>query len=186
MRFETGLPKTGRMMTLFDAIGKRVTAQAAAEFYGLRIARGGRALCPWHDDHKPDLAFYGARCYCHACHAGGDAVALTAQLHGLSMLEAAQKINADFRLGLNLEATTRPTGPTEAQRRQVQRELDRRRWGVLCEVVREADARLQTLDGDSEKAWDDARFVKALEARSRADLALDNLWAEVIDRGRAG
>ena len=173
-------------MMLFDEIGKRVTARAAAEFYGLRISRGGRALCPWHDDHKPDLAFYGPRCFCFSCHAGGDAVALTAQLHGLSMLNAAQKINTDFRLGLNLDAPTQPTGPTEAQRRQVQRELDLRRWGVLCEVVREADARLRMLDGEGDKAWKNPRFVTALEARSRAELALDNMWAEVTERGRAG
>ena len=83
------------MTGLFDAIRQRVTARQAAEAYGLSISRGGRALCPWHDDHKPDLAFYGPRCYCHACHAGGDAVALTAQLHGLTMVEAAQKIKAD-------------------------------------------------------------------------------------------
>lgn len=173
-------------MTLFDVIGSHVTARAAAELYGLHIVRGGRALYPWHDDHNPDLAFYGARCYCHACHAGGDAVALTAQLHGLSMWKAAQKINADFRLGLNLDAPTRPTGPPEMQRRQVQRELDQRRWGVLCEVVREADARLRTLDGEGEKAWNNPRFIAALEARSRANLALDNLWTEVTERGCAG
>ena len=75
-------------------------------------------LCPWHDDHRPDLAFYGERCYCHACHQGGDAVALTARLHGLTMAEAARKINADFRLGLDLDAPAKPAGPTEAQRRR--------------------------------------------------------------------
>lgn len=174
------------MTTLYDAIRQRVTARDAAARYGLEIGRNGRALCPWHDDHKPDLAFYGERCFCHACHNGGDAVALTAQLYGLTMPEAARKINADFLLKLDMDAPTRPTGPTEAQRQQRQRERDRRRWGELCEIVLEADVRLRTLDGDMDKAWDNPRFVEALEARSRADLTLDNMWAGVTDRGRAG
>lgn len=61
------------MGKLFDAVRDGVTAEAAAHFYGLQFGRNGRAVCPWHDDHSPDLAFYdgGARCYCHACHGGG-------------------------------------------------------------------------------------------------------------------
>lgn len=172
------------MTGLFDAIRQRVTARQAAETYGLSIHRNGRALCPWHDDHRPDLAFYGVRCYCHACHAGGDAVSLVAQLHGLTMVEAARRINVDFRLGLDADTPVKPTGPTEAERRQTQREQDRRRWGTLCEIVRQADARLLAFHDGS--AWDNPTFLQTLEARSRAEMTLDNLWAEVMARGRAG
>ena len=43
----------------------------AAKRYGLTF-RGQRALCPWHEDSHPDLAFYrDGKCYCHACHHGG-------------------------------------------------------------------------------------------------------------------
>lgn len=173
------------MTGLFEAIRERVTARQAAEAYGLAIHANGRALCPWHEDHHPDLRFYdNGACYCFACHSGGDAVALTARLHGETMLEAARRINADFRLGLDADAPVKPSGPSEAERRRAQREADRRRWGTLCEIVRQADGRLAAfVDGS---AWDDPGFVGALRARSRAELALDNEWAEVTARGRAG
>ena len=172
--------------SLFDAIRQHVTARAAAELYGLKVVRSGRALCPWHDDHKPDLAFYEDRCYCHACHNGGDAVALVAQMFGLSMLDSAKKINADFRLGLDADTLLKQTGPTVTQKRQWQREHDRTHWAVLCDVVREADARLQKLDSDRDKAWDNPQFVTALEARSRADLILESMWTEAKQRGCSG
>lgn len=172
------------MKGLYDLIRQRITARQAAEAYGVKINRAGRALCPWHDDHTPDLAFYDARCYCHACHNGGDAVALTAQLYNMTMLEAAQKVNSDFQLGLDADTPTMQTGISEAQRRQREREAEWRLESTLCAIVREADARLSAYRDAN--AWEDLRFLAVLKARCRASLALDNIWAGVCNRGRAG
>ena len=169
--------------SIFQAIRERVTAKEAAQAYGLAIARNGRALCPWHDDTHPDLAFYGDHCYCHACHSGGDAVALAAKLLGVSMIEAARAINEDFRLGLDERGTSRPAGPTPAQIRQKERENERRAWGVLCDAVREADATLSRFPDGS--AWDDPAFRKALAARCHADYQLDMMQEEAKARGCA-
>ena len=105
------------MNTLFDAVRNAVTAEETARAYGLAFGRNGRALCPWHADTHPDLAFYdgGARCYCHACHAGGDSIALTAQLFGLSPLEAARKLNADFHLGADEREYAPPSGASNGE-----------------------------------------------------------------------
>lgn len=166
---------------IFDAIRSGVTAKEAAEAYGLRFGRNGRAACPWHEDRNPDLAFYGERCYCHACHNGGDAVSLTAQIFGLSMIDAARKINTDFALGLNADAPPedRPRVNRAEERRRAL-EVERRRWGFLCDVVREADERLQTMG----KGWDDPMFSTVLAARARADLELELMWLEVCDHAR--
>ena len=174
------------MSSIFEAIREQVTARQAAEVYGLRIGRSGRGVCPWHSDRHPDLAFYGDHCYCHACHNGGDSVALAAQLFNLSMIDAARKINADFCLKLDLNGGD--VDLTEHYRRKREQEQRRQRqqaeWNALAEIVREADRRLAQY-GD-ERAWDDPNFVKTLEARSRADLALDVRWQEVTDRERTG
>lgn len=171
-------------MSVFEAIAERVTARDAAERYGLKFGRNKRATCPWHDDRHPDLAFYGSRCHCHACHNGGDAVALTAQIFGLSMLDAAAKLNADFQLNIGIDAQAKATGPSRAEIRKRERKRENHLWGTLCEIEREADKRLRTLcDGceDYDKLWDDPRFTKALEARSRAGTALENIWAKEVN-----
>lgn len=98
------------MGELFERIRERVTARDAAAMYGLEIGRSGRARCPWHDDKHPDLAFYDERCYCHACHEGGDAVALTAKLYGLTPLDAARKVNVDFLWASRRGRMCRPRG----------------------------------------------------------------------------
>ena len=131
------------MGALFDLVRASVTARQAAEAYGMEFGRNGRARCPWHDDKHPDLAFYDERCYCHACHSGGDSIALTAQLYGITPLEAARKLNADFRLGADEGNCRPPEGPSKAD---VRRELEnwrRRRFSRVCAVERAAREQLE-------------------------------------------
>lgn len=86
-------------MTVFELVRQEVTAEAVARLYGLKFGRNVRAVCPWHSDHHPDLAFsLNGTAYCHACHAGGDAVALAAQILGLTPKEAAERLRSDFHL----------------------------------------------------------------------------------------
>jgi hypothetical protein len=40
-------------MTLIEAVSEAVTAKQAATLYGLKFDRRGKAVCPWHADHKP-------------------------------------------------------------------------------------------------------------------------------------
>lgn len=178
---------SNRNTNLFAEVHDRVTALEAAEFYGLEFGRNKRAVCPWHADKHPDLAFYddGARCYCHACHEGGDAIALTAKLFGLSTLDAARKLNDDFKLGI--DAGARPS-PKVAQRKlkSIQRR-ETERWATkqyckLCDIEQstqqyfdglnvgaalaeaDEDKRIEMLD----KYWDNPKFNAAIQAHARA------------------
>ena len=167
-------------MSLFKEIRERVSAHDAAEKYGLSF-RGKRARCPWHEDRHPDLAFYqDGTCYCHACHHGGDAAALTARIFGLSMLEAAKKLNADFGLGLDtgkpLPQAERNRIVQEREARRLELNRQRREWALLCAVRREADSQLETAEAGApgrDRAWDDPAFQAALSRRARADNELD-------------
>ena len=165
---------------VFEVIRERVPAKCAAEAYGLYF-RAGRARCPWHEDNHPDLAFYqDGTCYCHACHHGGDAADLTAQIFGLSMIGAVKKINEDFNLGLDLG---RPVSRGERQKRERERaarrreeERRRREWAFLCAVRREADEQVRAAERparDRDRLWDDPAFQTALSRRARADNELD-------------
>ncbi len=88
------------MGSIFEIVKREVTAKQAAQFYGLPFDRtGNRAYCPWHDDGQhAALAFYSDGAYCFACGCGGDCVAVTAQILGLTQYEAAKQLAKDFRI----------------------------------------------------------------------------------------
>lgn len=167
------------MGALFERVREGVSARTAAEFYGVEIARNGRALCPWHDDQNPDLAFYddGARCYCHACHNGGDSIALAAQLFGLSMLEAAKKLNADLRLGADETSFPHPSGISRAEKRRRVRQWRAKRYSEVCEVESDAKAQLERIRG----GWDSPVFRAMVTALALAQDELDWLHAATLD-----
>jgi len=126
------------MGTLFAEIRQRVTAEDAARLYGMQVNRHGNALCPWHEDRHPSLKFYrnSGRCYCFACHNGGSAIDLTARLLGITPIEAAQRLNADFRLNLADAAPARPAPPigeTDSQRRQRERAALAAEYSTACD-----------------------------------------------------
>ena len=165
------------MGELFDAVRDRVTAQAAAMRYGLEIGRNGRAQCPWHNDKHPDLTFYddGRRCYCHACHKGGDAITLTAHLFSLSPLDAARKLNSDFALSLDEtgHAPVPAAGPSPVQIRAELKTWRNRRFADVCEVEQQAKAWL----AHNRNGWDSPGFLEALTALALAQDELE--WLQV-------
>lgn len=114
---------------LFRAVQERVTAQEAAERYGLEVRRG-KALCCFHPDRHPSMSFKGQRFRCWSCGASGDAIDLTAHLLGLAPVEALRRLNQDFGLGLTLDAPATPEAMKAAQERERLRQVRQRfdRW----------------------------------------------------------
>lgn len=60
-------------MTIFEAVKTTVAPRMAAEHFGLSVSRNGMVCCPFHDDRHPSM-----------------------KLFGITPLEAAQKLAADF------------------------------------------------------------------------------------------
>lgn len=87
---------------VFAEIVRRVPAVEAARLYGVSVDRRGLAMCPFHAEDTPSCRFYpGDRgFYCFGCGAGGDVLTFAEKLLGLSPIEAARRLNADFHLGL--------------------------------------------------------------------------------------
>lgn len=85
----------------FRTIRERVTALDAAKLYGAEFDRRGWALCPFHGDTHPSISFKNGRFRCWSCGASGDALDYTARLFNLDSVQAANKLNIDFNLGLS-------------------------------------------------------------------------------------
>ena len=161
-------------MTLIQAIRENVTAKRAGEVYGLQFdRRGHKALCPWHKDTNPSLSFMGAKCRCFACNNGGDAVDLVAQLHGLSLVDAAKKIQADFGLGVEVDYESLRRLKARQRAREMAKEAARRRYIKLCDYERNSREALEAFD--KETAWDSPKFRALLRSFVRAQDEL-NGW----------
>lgn len=82
-------------MGLFDEVKQNVTVRQAAEMYGLKPNRSGMICCIFYNDKSPSMKV-DRRYYCFGCGCTGDAIDFTAQLFGLGLKEAAQKLADDF------------------------------------------------------------------------------------------
>lgn len=83
-------------MTIFETVKTTVAPRMAAEHFGLSVSRNGMVCCPFHDDKRPSMKLYEDHYHCFGCQANGDVIAFTSKLFGITPLEAAQKLAADF------------------------------------------------------------------------------------------
>lgn len=155
-------------------ISAAVTARQVAELYGLKFDRRGQnAMCPWHNDHSPSLSFKGRKCRCFACNNGGDAVDLTAQIFGESVLYAAMRLQHDFGIVVSGKKVDLPKLRAKQREKERTKEVERRRYIKLCNIERNNREALKTFDPDT--AWDDKRFIALLRAFAQAQDEL-NGW----------
>lgn len=160
---------------LYGELAELISAEEAARKAGLRF-KGNRAFCPWHDDGRhPALAFRGQKCYCHACHRGGDAIDLYAAVYHVPMRRAARMLAADFGIDFDGNAT-----PDEMRRIELarvrQRDRKARKMALGALYSRECDekhAALRNADKiesqSGARAADISDFWNALATAARAD-----------------
>lgn len=82
---------------LFEIVKLNITARQVAEAYGFRPNRSSMVCCPFHADRNPSMKV-DSRFHCFGCGADGDVIDFTAKLFQLSLLQAAEKLAADFGL----------------------------------------------------------------------------------------
>lgn len=104
----------------FQAVRERITAQEAAQHYGLEVNRAGFCCCPFHGEKTPSMKIFpdDQGFYCFGCHKGGSVIDLVAELLGLDPLGAVRQLNDDFRLGLDLDHKPDKKALQEAERRK--------------------------------------------------------------------
>lgn len=108
------------MTDMFTEVRNRVPAQEAARRFGLEFDRKGWCKCPFHHDRHASMSFKDGRWRCWVCNEGGDSIDLTAKLYDLKPLEAVERLNREFSLGLDIRG--QPTAEEQPEVRR-QREL---------------------------------------------------------------
>lgn len=175
----------------FKEIAVRMTAEQFAR-HELQW-RGNRAKCPFTpSEERYNLAFYrDGKCHCMACGRGGDVVTLAAATWGVSQMEAAQRLNDEYRLGV--AATGIPSAAM--RQRQLERELKEaeaqereERWTSNCDDLlpviddfRAACRDLQQYVGDDPEDFDflSPEATAAFERCAIAEDRIAQVWARM-------
>ena len=117
-------------MTIFEAVKSTVTPRMAAEHFGLSVSRNGMVCCPFHRDLHPSMKLYDDHFHCFGCQANGDVIEFTSKLFGITALEAAQKLAADFGI-----REARPSVLDKLKTYQTQAENEKLCFRVLREYL---------------------------------------------------
>ena len=159
------------MNDLFSEIKVAVDMVEVVSFYYGPPNRSGFVKCPFHNEKTPSCKIYRQRFQCFGCGASGDVIDFVARLLNLSPMDAAKRLNADFRLGLDL--TPAPPDP-ERQRVQAAKRLFEE-WKT--EMLRQLDAAIRTANLADYGKLTDAE-VLALVYREPMEA-----WADVLMHG---
>jgi len=106
------------MSKLFEEIKQRVTPEEVAVRYYQAPVYGGFIPCPFHNEKTPSMKVGGRnlphKFKCMGCGWTGDVLDFTQQFFNITTIEAIEKLNDDFNIGLDLA----PPSKEELQRRE--------------------------------------------------------------------
>lgn len=163
-------------MNLFETVKTAVNAREAAQLYGVAVNRCGMALCPFHNDRHPSLLVADDHYHCFACGAHGDVIDLAANLFGLSLYDAARKLEADFHLAPDkpLPESIRRKLKQKTKAQQL-REDERLCCSVLGQYRRTLEEWKQRYAPQTPEETLNERFVEACHRLPWAEYLLDAL-----------
>lgn len=157
-----------------------VSALDAAEMYGLKVTKHHKALCPWHNDHKPSLSFKDNYCKCFVCGNGGGSVSLTMQLLGLSAFDAAKRLNDDFKLGLAIDRAPTPSENAEIKRRRHVNAVSEKYEAWRGDMLLRLNQAFRVGHFARNKAPDEMSAAEALAVQWREAI---EAWSDALDYG---
>lgn len=92
-------------MSLIREVKERVDIVKVAEYYGLKLNRAYKCVCPFHKEKTASLSISPSKQIwkCFGCGKGGDVISLVSELLNINALEAAKSINRTLGLGFDAE-----------------------------------------------------------------------------------
>ena len=90
-------------MNLIREVKERADIVKVAEYYGLKLNRAYKCICPFHKENTASLSISPQKQIwkCFGCGKGGDVISLVSELLNINALEAAKSINYTLGLGLD-------------------------------------------------------------------------------------
>lgn len=157
-------------MNQFETVKAAVQPRMAAERYGLPIQQGSMVCCPFHADRTPSMKLNEEYFYCFGCGASGDVIEFTSKLFGISALDAAKKLAADFGI-----TGQKPSILARLQRGASQAEAERRCFRVLGDYLQILQDWKTNCAPQSPEDAIDPRYAEACHMLERIGNVLDIL-----------
>lgn len=168
-------------MSVFDAVKQSVTTRQAAESYGIKILRNGMACCIFHEDRTSSMKVDG-RFHCFGCGAEGDVIDFAAQLFGLGVKHAGEKLAADFGIQYDNKSHFQPVSIKRklTEKQQLQKAINDC-YEVLCDYLHLMENWKKIYAPESENENWHPLFVEALQKTEYVKYLLDILWGGTME-----
>lgn len=156
-------------------IKESVSIRDVCDMYGIEVNKAGFARCPFHAEKTASFKVFKDGCKCFGCgEYAQNAIDLTMKLFGLSFVQACEKINKDFRLGL-----TMGRAPTLREVREAEQ-----RYKELKAQHEAEKARREALKSAYHKAYDEwARLDKQrMKNLPKTPNEINDKYAEAVKR----
>lgn len=148
-----------------DEIKSALSMPDVARFYGYEPNRADFIGCPFHNERTGSMKLYPNRFKCFGCGRTGDVIDFVSGVLNLSYRDALARLNADFRLGIDLSAPVdtallRAHRAAQAEKKRRQ-ELFDAEYRARCDEYR----RLRWVRlNEKPTSWDDmsAEFLEGL------------------------
>lgn len=124
-------------MNIFEEVKSAVDINTAAEYYGLNVKKD-TALCPFHNEKTGSLKLYHDHFYCFGCREHGDVIKLTGKLLGLSPIDSARRLAADFNVIIHDDFKPKEQTRNKASPKKVvtYRERENRAYRLLADYCK--------------------------------------------------
>lgn len=169
------------MIDIFEETKSRLTMQDVVQHYGFTPNRAGFIKCPFHTgDRTASLKVYpgGRGFHCFGCNRGGSVVDFTAELFGLSPLDAVRQLDRDFNLHLPLDRQQTPQ-----ERQETEKAVQRRR--ELADTAKEFEAWRGALLDKLNACFREGHFaLQSLEAPADFDRLTDAQALAIHEQAR--
>lgn len=173
-----------------EAIQEQIKMQDVLTMYVGRVDKPyGRIPCPIHQGKHDNFGFTNEVFHCFVCDARGNVISFTAQLFGITNIDAMKKLDEDFGLGITGKK------PTLMSKRSAKRRIKhRQRVDADLEILNQSYQELAHLHAflyrstvihrptsEDEDTWHPA-YVYAAQHLSEIGQQLDELMEEIYDR----
>lgn len=120
-----------------EIIKASVSMEDALNQYGFRPSRYGRIPCPLHNGKDKNFSYKKKNFKCFVCNKSGTVIDFVMELFGVTFVQAVERINSDFRLGLSLDKPNEADLTALREKQQKEREQKERWEATATELAAE-------------------------------------------------
>lgn len=169
-------------MDLIREVKQRVDIVKVAEYYGLKLDRAYKCVCPFHKEKTASFSISPRKqiWHCFGCDKGGDAISLVSELLNINNYQAAKSINDKLGLGID---TNQKTTHFEINKYQNKRKIEEmfKQWEnktfqLLCDYLHLMWYWQEEKAPKSSDDEVDELFVEAMHNKDYIEYLLDEIF----------